>query len=95
MLPQCSGTGSPGCRLPCESPIGRVCSIAVESRPESRLAIVRGKDRIAMSLLPWLFTAILCFAEPLAARSAHAIQLEPEPISEESPFALAADRIRS
>jgi hypothetical protein len=48
-----------------------------------------------MSLLPWLFTAILCFAEPLAARSAHAIQLEPEPISEESPFALAADRIRS
>ncbi|MEY4177855.1 MAG: hypothetical protein RLY70_1429 [Planctomycetota bacterium] len=42
-----------------------------------------------MSLLPWLFTAILCFAEPLAARSAHAIQLEPEPISEESPFALA------
>jgi hypothetical protein len=45
-----------------------------------------------MSLLPWLFTAILCFAEPLAARSAHAIQLEPEPISEESPFEVAGRR---
>jgi len=48
-----------------------------------------------MSLLPWLFAAILYFAEPFAARSAHAIQLEPEPLSEESPFALAAERSRA
>jgi hypothetical protein len=44
-----------------------------------------------MTLLPLVFAAILYFNERQIAHHAEAIQLEPEPVGEVSPFAAVAD----
>lgn len=67
-----------------------------KSRPrkvacEKLLGCCRSEGISAMTLLPLFFAAILYFNERPIANQPEAIQLEPEPAGEVSPFAAVAD----
>lgn len=69
---------------------------SAKSRPpkvarEESLGCCRSEGISTMTLLPLVFAAILYFNERQIARYPAAIQLEPEPVGEVSPFAAVAD----